>query len=138
MIPANLNGAAPVSAPQQQEIPPAPPEAADVQEFQKLYWGENPGKPGVDPMLNLNIPVEIDPASPGFFLKTMEKMMEMNEKASFMKESLIERAKSGGTLTEAEMFEIQVAMGDATTSLGIFQSFDKKSEEGVKLLMTGQ
>lgn len=65
MIPANVNGAAPVSAPQQQEIPPAPPEAADVQEFQKLYWGEGPSKPGaVDPMLNMNILVEIDPTSP--------------------------------------------------------------------------
>ena len=41
-------------------------------------------------------------------------------------------------MSPAEMLEAQVSLADATTGLATYQSFDKKTDEGIKALMTGQ
>lgn len=122
-----------------QAAPPAPPDQADVQEFQNIYWQDSNqvrGPHGGEAILIVPSDMEVSPGN--FFTKAMEKMAEANEKGVMMRETLVERVSHGGVMGGAEMLDVQMQIHDATATLGIYQSFDKKSEEGIKMLMTGQ
>jgi hypothetical protein len=143
-------GAIPQTSFATQEPPvPAAPDATDVQEFQNLY-GQGGGQ---EPLQN-QIPGQGDsfqamvinmPGGPAngvvsdnVFQAAMSHMVEMHENSCAKIESLVERIASSSGLSPSEMLEAQLSLTDATTGLATYQSFDKKTDEGIKALMTGQ
>ncbi len=127
--------------------PPVPqaPDASDVQEFQSLYNNQDMGtKPtqhadGFQGMLiNMMGGQAPGSVSDNIFQAAMERMVEMHEKSCARIETLVDRIASSSSMSPAEMLEAQVSLADATTGLATYQSFDKKTDEGIKALMTGQ
>ena len=126
--------------------PPVPqaPDATDVQEFQNIYNQDAmpkqaPHADGFQGMLiNMMGPQAPGSVSDNIFQAAMERMVEMHEKSCAKIETLVDRIASSSSMSPAEMLEAQVSLADATTGLATYQSFDKKTDEGIKALMTGQ
>jgi hypothetical protein len=124
---------------------PQPPDASDIQEFQSLYrqdvitLGEPSRLDGFQGMLANMIGGAL-PASPSdnIFTAAMSRMAEQHEKDVSKLETLVERITSGSGMTPAQMIEAQVIVAEATQGLSTYQAVDKKIQEGVKALMTGQ
>jgi len=129
-----------------QEPPvPAAPDASDVQEFQQLYSQEQgPAKTtGTAPTFQNMVINQIGGPAAGVvtdnvFQAAMSRMIEMHDKSCAKIETLIDRLGSSDGLSPSEMLEAQITLADATTGLATYQSFDKKTDEGIKALMTGQ
>lgn len=132
----SLQGASQLN-PIRQEIPPPPPQAEDVQEFQKLYWNE-PKDPGMDPIFKLALSAEIEPVSPSAFSKVMEKMMENTNRFEDLKDSIQDRLRAGMEVSLEERADLVMLFQETKLQLELFQSFSKKTEEGLKSLITGQ
>ena len=137
--------AAPVS-PSARVEPPAPPDASDVERFQEIYHQE-PGQaaqgvqstvPNDGAWISMQMPQEISQVPDSLFHTAMERLMETHEKGSIAIESLFEHMDGGGFISPAELLRAQVALSEATTGLTTFQTFDKKTDEGLKALLTGQ
>jgi hypothetical protein len=124
---------------------PQPPDAADVQEFQSLYnqeAGPVQAAPHAQSFQGMLIHM-IGGTMPGqvpdnIFEAAMGRMVEMHEKSCAQMETLMERVASSQGMTPQEMLEAQMIMSNATTGLATYQAFDKKADEGIKALMTGQ
>jgi hypothetical protein len=129
-----------------QEPPiPAAPDASDVQQFQSIYGQEMPQNqiPGQGDtfqgmVLNMTGGTANGVVSDNVFQAAMSNMVEMHEKSCAKIESLVDRIASSSGMSPAEMLEAQLSLTDATTGLATYQSFDKKTDEGIKALMTGQ
>lgn len=124
---------------------PEPPDATDVQEFQNLY-NQDAGPAHEAPqarsfqsmligMMGGPVPGQ---ATDNVFQAAMERMVEMHEKNCAKVETLLDRVSASGTMSPQEMLEVQMYLADATSGLATYQSFDKKADEGIKALMTGQ
>lgn len=129
-----------------QETPvPQQPDASDVQEFQDLYnqdgaaAHEAPQARSFQGMV-INLMGGPIPGSvtDNMFQAAMERMAEMHEKSCSRVETLIDRIASGTNMSPQELLEAQMVLGDATMGIATFQSFEKKADEGIKTLMTGQ
>jgi hypothetical protein len=129
-----------------QEPPaPQPPDASDVQDFQNLYnqdLGAVPATPHAQSfqgmlinMMGGQVPGSV---TDNVFQAAMEHMVEMHDKSCVKIETLIDRISSSQGMSPQEMLEAQLFLSDATTGLATYQSFDKKTDEGIKALMTGQ
>jgi hypothetical protein len=123
---------------QRLELPPAQPDAAHVQQFQEIYWQEPQQTQNLMPGMTMEALSLVDNPNGSFFIKAMENMVQMHEHGCARMESLVDHFTGGMAVSPAEMLKAQAAMHDVTLSLQIYQSFDKKLEEGVKTLMTGQ
>lgn len=129
-----------------QEPPvPQPPDATDVQEFQDLYnqdaapAHEAPHARSFQGMLiDMMGGTAPGSATGNVFQAAMEHMVEMHERNCAKVETLIDRISSSSGMSPQEMLEAQLFLTDATTGLATYQSFDKKADEGIKALMTGQ
>lgn len=118
----------------------AAPDASDVRQFQDIYWQESPGavtgNDGVGQMLQL--PGDVARVEETAFTRAMERMVEAHENGCAKLETLLERITGSSSVSPAQLLEVQIALADATTGLATYQGFDKKTDEGVKVLMTGQ
>jgi hypothetical protein len=129
-----------------QEPPvPQPPDASDVQEFQDLYnqdgvaGHEAPQARSFQGMLINMMGGPLPGAvTDNVFQAAMERMAEMHEKNCSRVETLIDRIASSTSLSPQDMLEAQMVLSDAAMGLATYQSFDKKADEGIKTLMTGQ
>ncbi|MDB5104456.1 MAG: hypothetical protein JWP91_2145 [Fibrobacteres bacterium] len=139
-------GAIPQASFGSQEPPiPAAPDATDVQEFNSIYGQETPQNqiPGQGDSFKGMVINLVGGPVPGVvtdnvFQAAMSHMVEMHENSCAKIESLVERIASSSGLSPSEMLEAQLSLTDATTGLATYQSFDKKTDEGIKALMTGQ
>lgn len=128
-----------------QEPPvPAAPDASDVQEFQNLYGQEGPAKATASaPTFQTMVINQMGGPAAGVitdnvFQAAMSRMMELHDKSCAKIETLIDRLGTSEGLSPSQMLEAQIVLADATTGLATYQSFDKKTDEGIKALMTGQ
>jgi hypothetical protein len=125
---------------------PEPPEASDVQEFQNLYNQDGSGTvPVAAPHQNFQgmlIHLMGGPApgsvSDNVFVTAMERMAEMHEKNCTKLDTLVDRISSSTNLSPQELLEAQMTIGDTNVSLTMYQAFEKKSDEGIRTLMTCQ
>jgi hypothetical protein len=148
MEPISMSTAAQSAFGNQEPPIPAAPDATDVQEFQNLYnqdAGFGPAAAehhGASPIQNMlmNLTGNQMPGavSDNVFQAAMERMVELHEHSCAKIETLIDRIADSASMSPAEMLEAQVSLADATTGLATYQSFDKKTDEGIKALMTGQ
>src|SRR5437879_3332916 len=142
---SSSNVVAPISTTERIQ-PPTPPDASDVQHFQDIYSQDNTHGPNgagnVAPndgaWQTLQFPIEVTQVPDSLFHTAMERLMETHERGSIAVESLLEHMDSGANISPAELLKVQIALGEATTGLSTFQTFDKKSDEGLKTLLTGQ
>jgi hypothetical protein len=124
---------------------PQPPDASDVQEFQGLYNqdGAPPIEAPHDGSFQGMLTQMIGGALPGsasgnIFQAAIGRMAEMHQNSCMKMETLIDRISESSSLSPEEVIEAQLTLSDATTGLATYQSFDKKMDEGIKALMTGQ
>lgn len=124
---------------------PQPPDVSDVQEFQSIYhqdaipFGDAPRVHTFQGMLNNLIGGTIPgTATDNIFQVALSRLGEMHDMNLTKIESVIERISSAKGMSPQELLEAQMVISDATSSLGTYQAFDKKAEEGIKALMTGQ
>lgn len=125
---------------QQRETIPAPPDESHISEFQSIY-AQDPAQIPLDFQSGiLRFPGMAEAASvrDGLFQKVMERMVEHHQNGCAKLETMVERISANPNLSFQELMEMQVTLADASASLTIHQNFEKKTEEGVKTLMTGQ
>ena len=135
----NLSSIASQPLSMETNLPPAAPEAGDITEFQQIYWGNAPGKTANgNPIFNLQGTMQTAATDPTFFEGVMNRIMEAQKKSEVAKDKLVDKLTGGGDLSEGELLQMQIAGNESAFNLSLFQSFDKKTEEGVKTLMTGQ
>ena len=125
--------------------PPVPqqPDASDIQEFQSLYGqdaapiGDAPHVQTFQGMLTQIMGGSLHP-SDNIFTAAMSRMVETHEKGVSKLETLVDRITSSTGMSAAETLEAQILVSDVTQGLGTYQAVDKKLQEGIKALMTGQ
>jgi aryl-alcohol dehydrogenase-like predicted oxidoreductase len=140
------NMVAPTSSSAQVQ-PPTPPDASDLQHFHEIYQDgsvDQHGMSNLEPnqgswqILNMQMPMEVTQVPDSLFHTAMERLMESQEKGSIVLENLLEHAAGGTTMTPTELINTQFAMSEAHLGISNYQSFDKKCDEGLKTLLTGQ
>ncbi|HLP42195.1 MAG TPA: hypothetical protein VK465_11850 [Fibrobacteria bacterium] len=124
---------------------PQPPDVSDVQEFQTLYrqdaipLGDAPPVHTFQGMLNNMIGGSIPgAASDNIFQVALSRLGEVHDMNMAKIETVIERIASAKGMTPQQLLEAQMVITDASSTLSLYQAFDKKTEEGIKALMTGQ
>lgn len=145
MDPISMTASTQTFATQEPPIPAAP-DAGDVQEFQNLYNTQEQGPAkatGSAPTFQNMVINQIGGPAAGVvtdnvFQAAMSRMIELHDKSCSKIETLIDRLGGSDGLSPSEMLEAQITLADATTGLATYQSFDKKTDEGIKALMTGQ
>lgn len=127
--------------------PPVPqqPDASDIQEFQSLYGQdsaylvEKPGVEGFQKLLTRMMGDSLN-ATPGdnIFTAAMSRMAETHQVGVSKLETLLDRISSSTNMSPEDLIEAQILVQEVTQGMGTYQAVEKKLQEGIKALMTGQ